>query len=290
MTDERNDRGEPLMLVDRPADGVACITFNRPRQRNAMSRAARTALISALEGCRSTARVILLTGAGPAFCAGIDLKEADAEGPKRDALGGDAPWIAVQEAIRRHPAIVISVVNGFALGGGVTLINAADLALAAADAQIGMPEIGFGLYPGLAGPSTQLRLGQKRAAWLVLTGERITGTTAAEWGLINAATPAEELQGRALALATQIAAHDAVTLSWCKKALWEVPMHISDWTTALEYGEGVGVQIRALTDAVSSGLATFAAGGRSPSQGQGWDQNPNQEPEQSAAPPTEGRS
>jgi enoyl-CoA hydratase/carnithine racemase len=266
-TVERNDLGEPLMLVERPADGVARITFNRPRQRNAMSSAARSALLDALEECRGTARVIVLTGAGPAFCAGIDLKEAQAEEQRRDALGGRAPWIAVQEAIRRHPAIVISAVNGFALGGGVTLINASDLALAAADAQIGMPEIGFGLYPGLAGPSTQLRLGQKRAAWLVLTGERISGSTAAEWGLVNLASRPDELQADAIALATRIAAYDPVTLSWCKRALWEVPMHISDWTSALEYGEGVGVQIRAQTDAVSSGLDAFAAGGRSSNQG-----------------------
>ncbi|MFC4241879.1 enoyl-CoA hydratase/isomerase family protein [Gryllotalpicola reticulitermitis] len=262
-----NDHGEPLMLVDRPADGVVRITFNRPRQRNAMSVAARTALLSALDDVRETARVIVLTGAGPAFCAGIDLKEANAEGPARDSLGGKAPWIAVQEAIRRHPAIVISAVNGFALGGGVTLINTSDLAIAAEGAQIGMPEIGFGLYPGLAGPSTQLRINQKRAAWMVLTGERISGTTAAEWGLVNAAVRPDELQHEVIGLATRVAEHDPVTLSWCKKALWEIPMHLSDWTSALEFGEGVGVQIRARTDVVAAGLSEFSAGRRNSTQG-----------------------
>jgi enoyl-CoA hydratase/carnithine racemase len=255
------------MLVDSPAPGVARITFNRPNQRNAMSRAARTALLDALDACRGTARVIILTGSGPAFCAGVDLKEISAEGAAGNALDGDAPWISVQEAIRRHPAIVISAVNGFALGGGVTLINSSDLAVAADEAQIGMPEIGFGLYPGLAGPSTQLRIGQKRAAWMVLTGGRISGTTAAEWGLVNVSTPLDRLQDEALALATRIAGYDGVTLTWCKKALWEVPMHISDWTAALEYGEGVGVQIRSRTESVGQGLQAFADGGRSASQG-----------------------
>ncbi|MFD1523783.1 enoyl-CoA hydratase/isomerase family protein [Pseudonocardia yunnanensis] len=259
----------PLVLLEFLSDGVARITLNRPEKRNAMSRQARKELIEALDRCRGAARVIVLTGAGPAFCAGVDLKEVDAAGPAQNALDGDHPWIAVQETIRRHPAIVIAAVNGFALGGGVTLINSADLALASASAEIGMPEIGFGLYPGLAGPSTQLRLGPKRAAWMVLTGRRISGRTAQEWGLVNLAVDPAELQDEALALAVDIAQHDAVTLTWCKKALWEVPMHITDWTAALEYGENVGTQIRSRTSAVGDGLSAFAQGRRNPGQGAG---------------------
>jgi enoyl-CoA hydratase/carnithine racemase len=257
----------PLVLLEYPSENVARITLNRPDKRNAMNRAARAALLDALDRCRGTARVIILTGNGPAFCAGIDLKEANDAPRGGNALDGDSPWIAVQEAIRRHPAIVIAAVNGFALGGGVTLINVSDLAFASDDAQIGMPEVGFGLYPGLAGPSTQLRLSQKRAAWMVLTGERISGRVAEEWGLVNRSVTAESLQAEALALAVRVAEHDAVTLEWCKKALWEVPMHIGDWTAALEYGEGVGIQIRARTDAVGRGIQAFAAGERSPGQG-----------------------
>jgi enoyl-CoA hydratase/carnithine racemase len=249
---------EPLVLVDYPSPDIAQLTLNRPDKRNAMSKAARRALLDALDACKGRARVIVLTGNGPAFCAGIDLKEANAAPAGENTLDGDAPWIAVQEAIRRHPAIVIAAVNGFALGGGVTLINSADLAIADHDAPIGMPEIGFGLYPGLAGPSTQMRLSQKRAAWMVLTGERISGRQAAEWGLVNASTTTENLLPQVIELARKIAAYDPVTLTWCKRALWEVPMHISDWTAALEYGESVGTQIRARTDAVGDGLRSFA--------------------------------
>lgn len=257
----------PLVRLEFPSDGVARITLDRPEKRNAMNRQARRELIEALARCRGVARAIVLTGNGPAFCAGVDLKEADADGPRRNALDGDHPWIAVQEAIRRHPAIVIAAVNGFALGGGVTLINSSDLALASVEAELGMPEIGFGLYPGLAGPSTQLRLGPKRSAWMVLTGRRISGRTAQEWGLVNLAVEPSELQAEALALATDIAGRDAVTLEWCKRALWEVPMHISDWTAALEYGESVGIQIRSRTGAVGDGLRAFAEGRRNPGQG-----------------------
>lgn len=253
------------MLLDHPAPHVARITFNRPEKRNAMSREARRQLLDRFAALEGKPSVIVITGSGPAFCAGVDLKELNSSdgSPTDDRY----PWIAVQEAIRTCPAIVIAAVNGYALGGGVTLINSADLAIADEQAEIGMPEVGFGLYPGLAGPSTQLRLQPKRAAWMVLTGERISGRTAVEWGLVNVATTSERLQDDAVALAARIAQYDPETLRWCKKALWQVPMHLSDWTAALEYGESVGTQIRSSTDAVSKGLTTFTSGGRSASQG-----------------------
>ncbi|TDD35960.1 enoyl-CoA hydratase/isomerase family protein [Actinomadura sp. KC06] len=247
-----------LVRYEDLSDGVARITLNRPEKRNAMSRAARAALLDVLDRCDGHVRVIVLTGAGPAFCAGVDLKESAEEDIDSDRRGAGrrTSWLTVQERIRQHSAIVIAAVNGFALGGGLTLINSSDLAVAADDAPIGMPEVGFGLYPGLAGPSTQLRLGAKRAAWMVLTADRITGATAAEWGLVNLAVPAAELQSAALDLARRVARHNAVTLSWAKRALHEIPMYISDWTKALEYGEDVRHQIAARTDVLDDPHAT----------------------------------
>jgi len=262
---------QPLNLLEFLGDGIAWITLNRPEQRNAMNRAARAALIDSLDACRNAeppVRVIVLTGSGSAFCAGVDLKEAARKEPQPDTTGErHTSWRAVQEEIARHPAIVIAAVNGFALGGGTTLINVADLALAADDAQIGMPEIGFGMYPALAGPSTQLRLSRKHAAWMVLTAERIDGRTAQRWGLVNHAVPPEQLTEAALALARKVASYDAVALQWSKKALWEVPARTSDWSRALEYGEEVNGQIRARTAATQDGLNAFTAGRRNPGQG-----------------------
>jgi enoyl-CoA hydratase/carnithine racemase len=266
---------EPLVLVETVDDGICRVTLNRPDKRNAMNRAAREALLDALDRCRAErAKVVLLTGAGPAFCSGVDLKEAAGsagEQPTDDAATRRSVWKNVQEEIRRHPAIVIAVVNGFALGGGVTLINSSDLALAAEDAPIGMPEVSFGIYPGLAGPSTQLRISPKRAAWMVLTGERIDGRTAEAWGLVNRAVLAADLAEAALGVARHIARYDAVTLEWCKRALWEIPMHVSDWTAALEYGENQRAQVQIRTDVAARGLENFAAGGRSAAQGAGRD-------------------
>jgi enoyl-CoA hydratase/carnithine racemase len=233
-----------------------------------MSQAARAALIDALERCRGKARVIILTGSGPAFCAGLDLKEFSARREQapddRDRL---SDWRTVQETIRQHPAIVIASVNGFALGGGVTLVNAADLAIADETAQFGMPEIGFGLYPELAGPSTQLRLRPKRAAWMVLTAKRIDGRTAAAWGLVNLAVPADQLATETLALARHVAQYDAVTLEVSKRALWDIPMQVPEWGAAMRLGEDLNAEIRSRAAVSATRLRGFAAGGRNPGQG-----------------------
>ncbi|MGI5519277.1 enoyl-CoA hydratase/isomerase family protein [Streptomyces sp. CA-106131] len=257
---------EPEILLDHLGNGVSQITFNRPRQRNAMNLAARVGLVKALDECRGKTKVILLTGNGPAFCAGVDLKEGqvstgDAELDKR------TEWAAVQEEIRNHPAIVIAVVGGFALGGGSTLINVSDLAIAAQEASIGMPEIGFGLYPTLAGPAAQLRISPKRAAWMVLTGERIDGATAARWGLVNAAVPLDKLEAEARAVAEGVARFDATALEWAKKALWKIPGEISEWTAAIAFGHEVAGEISARSTALAEGLGRFRAGERNPGQG-----------------------
>ena len=238
---------EPLVLVEH-RDAICVLTLNRLRQRNAMSRAARVALVAALDDCRErNTSVIVLTAPPPAFCAGVDLKEGAAEvdraGPA-DIASRRADWRNVQDEIRKHPAIVIAAVTGYALGGGMTLVNSADLAFVGEEVELGMPEVTFGAYPGMAGPSTQLRASPKRAAWLILTGQRITGRTAVEWGLANQALPVDEVLPAALQTAETIARSDPITLEYCKKALQEIPSHISDFSAALEFGEHINGLIR----------------------------------------------
>ncbi|MGP3637460.1 enoyl-CoA hydratase/isomerase family protein [Streptomyces sp. 24-1644] len=254
------------VLVEHLDSGISRITFNRPDKRNAMNRAARAGMVRALDECRGRSKVIIVTGNGSAFCAGVDLKEGDVSTGDAE-LDRRSEWPAVQEEIRSHPAVVIAAVNGFALGGGSTLINVADLAVAAAEAEIGMPEIGFGLYPTLAGPAAQLRLSPKHAAYLVLTAERIDGTTAAQWGLVNQAVPRAELDTAVTALAARVASFDAAALQWSKKALWKIPGEISEWTGAIAYGHEVADELRARSTAVAEGLGRFRAGERNTGQG-----------------------
>src|SRR5208337_878857 len=133
-------------------EGWAELRIDHEDKRNAMDRANRQGLMSAFESLRNEAKAIVITGAGGSFCAGIDLKELAHE-RERNINTASEEWIAVNLAIRAHPAIFVAAVNGIALGGGSTLINVCDLAVASTKASIGTPEMGFSTYPGMAGPA-----------------------------------------------------------------------------------------------------------------------------------------
>jgi enoyl-CoA hydratase/carnithine racemase len=253
------------ILVEERSD-YAVLRINRPRQRNAMNRATRQALTAAYADLSSRFRVVVLTGTEQSFCSGVDLKEELAD---RQA-GNDVArqeWVATLLSLRAQPAILIAAVNGFALGGGVSLINVADLAIAAREAQIGMPEMGFAAYPGAAGPSTQITLTRKRAAWMVLTADRIDGDTAERWGLVNRSVPLAELEAEADKLARRVAGFDKTALLASKRALDTVPGRMSDWTEIFDFGIGVNDRIREETSAQDAGIDRFAQGVRNPGQG-----------------------
>jgi enoyl-CoA hydratase/carnithine racemase len=248
-------------------DGWAQIRVNREAQRNAMNRATRQGLMAAFEDLRGKARAIILTGTGVAFCAGMDLKEREQDRIAGIEGAGDE-WVAVNMAIRAHPSIFIAAVNGLALGGGATLINVCDLAIASTKASIGCPEMGFSTYPGMAGPAIQLSgVTRKQAAWLVLTTNRIDGATAERWGMVNQCVEPEALLPTAQALAQKVAQFDAVALAESKKALDRIPAIITDWQEAMDHGQMVNLQIRSKTTAQAEGSARFAAGIKNPGQG-----------------------
>lgn len=224
--------------------GWARIRIVRPAKRNALDRATRLALTAAFAGLGPGTRAVVLTGTDGIFCAGLDLKERAAEvaagGP--DTAGAEA--IALNMAIRAHPAVFIAGLNGLALGGGMTLVNVCDLAVAAEDAELGTPEIGFATYASMAGPTARLLLNRKRAGWLLLTGERIGAATALDWGLVNEVVAADRLDARCAELAARIAGFDATALAAIKGSLDAVPGTAADWRQALVYGQGVNTAIR----------------------------------------------
>lgn len=248
-------------------DGWAELRIDREAKRNAMDRASRQALREAFEALRGSARAIVLTGTGAAFCAGMDLKEREVDRAAGIEGAGDE-WIAVNMAIRAHPAIFIAAVNGLALGGGATLINVCDLAIASTEASIGCPEMGFATYPGMAGPAIQLSgITRKQAAWLVLTTNRIDGATAERWGMVTECVAPDRLLLRAAEIAQQVARFDAVALAESKKALDRIPAFITDWQEAMDHGQRVNLGIRSRTRAQAEGSARFAAGLKNPGQG-----------------------
>jgi enoyl-CoA hydratase/carnithine racemase len=247
--------------------GYALVRLNRPEKKNALNRAARRDLLATLTSLRAECRVIVLTGCGDSFCSGVDLKEV-----RSDAEAGIAPdpqsdWIEVLIAIREHPAVFIGAINGLALGGGATLISVCDLAIAAHEAEIGMPEIGFGAYPQFSGPGAQIQLTAKRAAWLVLTAQRIDGRTAEAWGMVNRSVPRAGLMEEAYRLAKLVSAFDAVALSESKRALDAIPASISGWRQSFEYGLSTNARIRSQSAAQDEGFSRFSAGQRNPGQG-----------------------
>ena len=207
-----------LVTVEQRAGYAVEVGLNRPEKKNALNRAARRDLLAALTSLRADCRAIVLTGCGDSFCSGVDLKEARADAEAGTAPDPGSDWIEVLIAIREHPA-VFAAINGLALGGGATLISVCDLAVATHEAEIGMPEIGFGAYPQFSGPGAQIQLTAKRAAWLVLTAQRIDGRTAQAWGMVNRSVPITELMDEADRLARIVSAFDAVALQRAN-ALW----------------------------------------------------------------------
>ena len=244
MSDNVFQASDEIRLTDKGA--YAILTIDREAKRNAMNRSARNGMLRAMEHAREKYAAIVLTGVGKSFCAGVDLKER-AQDVEQGIQGASQEWADVNIAIRQHPSIFIAAVNGLALGGGATLINVCDLAVAAQSVEIGMPEMTFATYPGLAGPSTQLSLSRKRVAWMMLTAKRISAETAASWGLLNQCVPDAELLSTAEALAAHVAAFEPVALALSKQALDRIPAAITDWRQAFGYGELVNAAIRQRT-------------------------------------------
>jgi enoyl-CoA hydratase/carnithine racemase len=257
---------EENLIVVEEKQGYAIMRINRPAKRNAMSKAARIAMLEAMEQLKGRFGVIVLTGTDVSFCAGLDLKEASADREAGIESDPATSWQAVNVAIRAHPAVFIAAVNGLALGGGVTLINVCDLAIASERASMGMPEMGFATYPGLAGPSTQYSLPRKRHAWLMFTTDRIDGATAERWGLVNKVVPHEDLLAEAEAVAAKIGQFDPAALAVSKGAMDQIPVQI-DWDSAFTFGVGKINEINKLTAAGSEGLARFSQGERLVGQG-----------------------
>jgi enoyl-CoA hydratase/carnithine racemase len=262
---EMNMSEENLVVIEEK-DGYAVMRINRPAKRNAMNVATRVAMLDAMEKLKGKVGAIVVTGTDISFCAGLDLKEENALRAAGTPSDPATSWQAVNVAIRAHPAVFIAAVNGIALGGGVTLINVCDLAIASERAQMGMPEMGFATYPGLAGPSTQYSLTRKRHAWLMFTTDRIDGATAAEWGLVNVVVPHDQLLVEAEAVAAKIGQFDKNALAISKAAMDTIPVKI-DWDAAFNFGVGEIDKIRALSSAGDEGLARFSAGERLTGQG-----------------------
>jgi enoyl-CoA hydratase/carnithine racemase len=249
---------EELVLIEDRGD-YAILTINRPEKRNAMSVDAMTRLREGFAEVRSK-KVVVLTGTGSSFCSGVDLSSEEQrrmnELTRQDGSRSMHPWSLVQADIRAHPAIFVAAVNGHALGGGSTLINVCDLAIAAESATVGLPEMSFGGWPLAAGPAAIKRLAPKHAAELIFTARRIDAATAYRMALVNKVVPDDQLLTEATALAAHIAGFNAVALDWGKKAFARMQeMSIDE---AQDYSTATQLAIQARSTAVIGIPETFS--------------------------------
>jgi enoyl-CoA hydratase len=200
----------------------ALLTLDRPKARNALSPSMVRGLLEALSRAEAApeARVVVLTGAGErVFCAGGDLGQL-----------GDGGFLATHEGRRSYATLLTRVqgctkptvarVNGHALAGGLGLVLACDLAVAAESVELGLPEVDVGLFPMMVMALLQRHVGRKRALELVMTGDRLPAREALALGFLNRVVPAAELDSAVGALAGKLAGKSQAVLALGKRAFF----------------------------------------------------------------------
>jgi 2-(1,2-epoxy-1,2-dihydrophenyl)acetyl-CoA isomerase len=218
---------------------ICVLTLNRPERLNALTvQVANEFKVAVHEALEQGARVIVLTGAGRAFCAGGDLREMQ-EFASRDGRVEaffDEPLRILNESIlliRKTPVPFIAAVNGVASGGGCNLALACDLVIAAESAKFNQAFIKIGLVPDCGGTFILPRLiGWKRAAELMFTGDLVSAHRAAELGMINSVAADGELMSQVMAMAEKLANAPTAAIGQIKKLLEASP--VNDYGSQLD--------------------------------------------------------
>jgi len=255
---------ESVLLIEKH-DRVATFTLNRPRALNALSRELRAALVAAFDGLRDDPEigVVILTGSGRAFTAGLDLKELGDTGFGSGATEAAVADADVIQAMARCAQPIIGAINGFAVTGGFEIALACDLLICSSEARFADTHARVGVMPGW-GLSQKLSraIGIYRAKELSLTGNYLSAAQAAEWGLVNRVVAPDTLLPTCHALARDILSCDSTVMRAYKRVI--------DEGFALSFGEGLRLEndasrahARTLTaDAIATRRAGVQARGR----------------------------
>ncbi|HET6612833.1 MAG TPA: enoyl-CoA hydratase/isomerase family protein [Kofleriaceae bacterium] len=246
------------IAVDERRDAIVVVTLNRPDKRNPISPMTCGELCHALERARddARARVVVLTGAGKVFSAGGDLSAMAGGLLPGSASGAIEPRSLVDLVTTMHDLgkPIVAMVNGHALAGGLGLVVAADIAIAADDATFGTTEIRLGLWPMMITAELCRNIGRKQALRLMLTGDRIGAAEAAKLGLITRAVAADALVDETMAVAEKLAEKSPSTLALGLRAFYgtqDMP-HLQ----AMRHLEGKLAEVLATEDA-AEGIAAF---------------------------------
>ncbi len=244
---------QPSVLIDSSQPAITILTLNRPDRRNALTIPLMQELCAAIEaaGRDETQRVIILRGAGPVFCSGLDLKEASEPAQAERAVEAVG---RLMETVHQSPRVTIAAVNGAAVAGGAGLMSACDFVVAADDARFGYPEVHRGLIAAVVMTFLRRQLRERDARELLLLGELIDARRALAIGLINRAVPPAEVMNESLRLAKQVMKAPPITLARTKQALDEL------WPTSVSEDVKRALQHHLATrgsDEAKEGIAAF---------------------------------
>ena len=221
---------EPILLTA-VADGIATLTLNRPKQYNALSGAMLDALQTALETIEqdSAARVVVIAGNGPAFCAWHDLKEMRAHPEKRFQDDLFAKCSKFMLTLARIPQPVIARVHGIATAAGCQLVGACDLAVVSDNARFAVSGINVGLFCSTPSVSLSRNVSRKRAMEMLVTGDFIDAATAKDFGLVNRVVPLDRLDAEVKNLAQSIIAKSPLAISMGKQLFYrQIELGVAD--------------------------------------------------------------
>ncbi len=228
-------------------DGIAWVTLNRPDKRNAMSPTLNREMMDVLNRLEEDDRckVLVLTGAGEAFSAGMDLKEYFRETEdfawikkmRNHAASQDWMW----RRLRKYAKSTIAMVNGWCFGGAFTPLVGCDLAIAADDATFGVSEVNWGIIPGgNVCKAIEETMGYRKALYYIMTGDTFDGKQAEAFGLVTESVPRERLRARVIEIAHMLMKLNPVTV-YNAKVMYKFTRAM-DWELASEFSGAKSAQ------------------------------------------------
>ena len=249
------EQQEPLLQRE-TSKGIATLTLNRPRQRNALSMALMEQLNVALADIAgdTDVKVVVICGNGPAFCAGHDLKEMRADDREEAHHRTLTECAKLMTGIVESPKPVIARMHRIATAAGCQLVATCDLAIAADDARFATPGVNIGLFCSTPMVALSRNINRKRAMEMLLTGEMIDAATAEKFGLINRAVSPDELDDAVNKLAATICSKSPVALEMGKVAFYK--QLECNLTEAYEYTGAVMVR-NMMTHDAGEGIDAF---------------------------------
>ena len=234
-------------LLLEKADGVGVVTLNRPTKKNAMNPQLHEDMTALLDELRydDEVRALVITGAGDAFCAGMDLKEVFHELKDQPARYDRIIRMATEwrgRTLRYYPKPTIAMVNGYCFGGAFSIVESCDIAIAADEATFGLSEINFKGFPGGAVSKSLANLFRPRdALFYGMTGRRFGGQIAREMGFVNFSFPKDKLRDETLAIARDIAKKDPAALKATKDG-YRFSLEMS-WEASMNYTAAKEVEL-----------------------------------------------